>query len=212
LGFVNVHASILPKYRGAAPIQWAILNDDSQTGVTIMKIDEGLDTGDILSTSTTPILASDNALSLHDRLAHIGARALVDTLINLRAGRVHPRPQSSAEASYARKITRQDSPLDWSAPARSLWNKVRALVPWPGTSTSLPAQDKPILLKIWDAEPIPLTHGSPGEIVSASPAGIDVACGKDALRLRTVQREGARKMSAAEFLAGYPLQPGQRLG
>jgi methionyl-tRNA formyltransferase len=212
MGFINVHASLLPKYRGAAPIQWAILNGDSQTGVTIMRIDEGLDTGDILSTATTPILDTDNATSLHDRLAQIGARALLDTINDLRDGSAQPRPQPHAEASYARKITRQDSPLDWTAHARHLWNKVRALVPWPGTSTSLPSHGKPMLLKIWEAQPVPHPSGVPGEILSASTAGIDVACTQDALRLLTVQREGGRKMSAAEFLAGHPLQPGQRLG
>jgi methionyl-tRNA formyltransferase len=211
-GFLNVHASLLPKYRGAAPIQWAILNGDQQTGVTIMRIDEGLDTGDILSTSPTPILETDNAQTLHDRLAQIGARLLVDTIAGLQSHRIQPQPQPHDTASYARKITRADGLLDWTAPARSLWNKTRALVPWPATYTSLPGHDKPTLLKIWEAQPFAHTGGSPGEILAASAAGIIVACGDGALQLLCIQREGGRKMSAADFLAGHPLTPGQRLG
>jgi methionyl-tRNA formyltransferase len=212
MGFVNVHASLLPKYRGAAPIQWAILNGDTETGVTIMRIDEGLDTGDILSSCVTPILDTDDARTLHDRLAQIGARLLVDTLTDLAAGRIQPQPQPNDAASYARKITREDGRLDWTSSARGLWNKVRALVPWPGTYTLLPSQNKAALLKVWEADPLDHTAGAPGEILAASPAGITVACGKGALRLRLVQREGGRKMSAADFLSGHPLHPGQRLG
>jgi methionyl-tRNA formyltransferase len=211
-GFVNVHASLLPKHRGAAPIQWAILDGDSQTGVTIMRIDQGLDTGDILSTSATPILDTDNAQTLHDRLAQIGARLLVKTILRFQAGQIQPQPQSNNLASYARKITREDGLLDWTSPARTLWNKTRALVPWPGTFTFLHAHDKPTLLKIWKAEPLDHRGGSPGEILSTSASGISVACGSDALQLQLVQREGGRKMSTTDFLSGHPLKPGQRLG
>lgn len=212
MGFLNVHASILPQYRGAAPIQWAILNGDAETGVTIMRIDEGLDTGDILTTVSTPILDSDNAPTLHDRLAQLGAPLLLQTIADLRANRIQPRPQPHHAATYARKITRQDSPLDWTIPARTLWNRTRALVPWPGTSTLLPGYDQPTLLKVWAAEFFPHSGGAPGEIIAVSNAGIDVACGTDALRLKLVQREGGRKMAAADFLAGHPLHPGQYFG
>ena len=211
-GFLNVHASLLPKYRGAAPIQWAILNGEEQTGVTIMRIDEGLDTGDILSTCTTPILDTDNALSIHDRLAELGAPLLVHTIASFLAGRLQPIPQLHHQASYARKITRADGRLDWSAPARTLWNKVRGLVPWPGTFTSIPAPDKPTLLKVWEAELLPHVEATPGQIITATAAGIDVACANGALRLLRVQGEGGRKMPVADFLAGHPLKPGQRLG
>jgi len=212
MGFLNVHASILPQYRGAAPIQWAILNGDTETVVTIMRIDEGLDTGDILTTVSTPILDTDNAQTLHDRLAQLGAPLLLRTIADLRASRIQPRPQPHDHATYARKISRQDSPLDWTAPARTLWNRIRALVPWPGTSTLLPGCDKPTLLKVWAAELIPHAGGAPGEIIAASNAGIVVACGTDSLRLQMVQREGGRKMPAADFLAGHPLHPGQYFG
>jgi len=211
-GFLNVHASLLPKYRGAAPIQWAILNGEEQTGVTIMRIDEGLDTGDILSTCVTPILDTDNAQTIHDRLAELGAPLLVDTIASFLTGRLQPIPQLHHQASYARKITRADGQLDWTAPARTLWNKVRGLVPWPGTYTSLPTPDKPTLLKVWEAELLPHVEATPAQIIAATAAGIDVACAHGALRLLRVQGEGGRKMPVADFLAGHPLKPGQRLG
>ncbi len=212
LGFLNVHASLLPRYRGAAPIQWAILNGDTHTGVTIMKIDEGLDTGDILSTRDTPILDSDDALTLEERLGQLGASLLIDTLTDLIAGRVQSRAQPGDAASYARKITRADGHLDWNAPARDLWNRARALVPWPGTYTLLPDHFQNRILKIWKAEPLQIVSGVPGEILSASSGEFTVACRIGALRLHLVQCEGGRKMSARDFLAGHPLQPGQRLG
>src|SRR3989442_1238433 len=130
-GGVNVHASLLPKYRGAAPIQWAILNDERETGVTIMKMDEGLDTGDLLALQATPIAPADNAQTLRNRLGMIGAGLLVKTVPEYIAGTIVPRKQPQAGASYARKITKEDGRLDWTQPARSLWNRVRALVPWP---------------------------------------------------------------------------------
>jgi methionyl-tRNA formyltransferase len=211
-GFLNVHASLLPKYRGAAPIQWAILDGEEQTGVTIMRIDVGLDTGDILSTGTTPILDTDNAQTVHDRLAEMGAPLLVNTIASFRTGRLQPIPQLHHQASYARKITRADGRLDWTVPARTLWNKVRGLVPWPGTYTSLSALDKPTLLKVWEAELLPHVEATPGRIIAATAAGIDVACGNGALRLLRVQGEGGRKMPVADFLAGHPLKPGQQFG
>jgi methionyl-tRNA formyltransferase len=211
LGFLNVHASLLPQYRGAAPIQWALLNGDPKTGVTIMKLDHGLDTGPILSQRTTPIHDSDNALSLHDRLAQLGAQLLIETLPPYTAGQLSPQKQPLANASYARKISRDDARIDWYRPALQLWNQSRALLPWPGTFTHLPHQPNPLLLKIWETEPVPTPPSNPGRILNLSPAGILIACGQNALRLRVVQPEGRRRMSAAEFLAGHPLQPGQSL-
>src|SRR5436190_17038049 len=151
-GCLNVHTSLLPKFRGAAPIQWAILNDERETGVTIMKMDEGLDTGDLLASQSTPVTPADNAQTLHDRLATIGAGLLSKTILDYVAGRTVPRKQPQTGASYARKITKEDGRLDWTQPARGLWNRVRALVPWPGTYTFLSAEPKPSLLKIWQAE------------------------------------------------------------
>ena len=210
-GCLNVHASLLPKYRGAAPIQWAILNDERETGVTIMKMDEGLDTGDLLASQSTSITPADNAQTLHERLAMIGAGLLVKTIPEYVAGEIVPRKQPQTGASYARKIARDDGRLDWTQPARSLWNRVRALVPWPGTYTFLSAEPKPHLLKIWQAEVADRSSDSPGEVLDTSRNGIVVACGQQALRIIELQREGGRRMSAQDFLAGHALGIGERL-
>lgn len=211
-GCVNVHASLLPKYRGAAPIQWAILNDERETGVTIMKMDQGLDTGDILSQRATAIVSDDNAQTLHDRLAAMGAALLLETIPDYVAGKIVSRKQPEEEASYARKITKADGHLDWTQPARSVWNRVRAFVPWPGAYTFLSAETKSELLKIWQAEPVEQSSDSPGKILVAANDGIVVACGQQALRILALQRQGGRRLTAREFLAGYSLSAGQQLG
>ena len=208
-GCLNVHASLLPKYRGAAPIQWAILNDEPETGVTIMKMDAGLDTGDILAQANTPIQPGDTSETLHDRLAGMGAELLASTIPEYVARRISPRPQPSTGASSAPKIKKEDGHLDWGQPARTLWNRVRALVPWPGAFTLLPAQPQPHLLKIWHAEPADCS-GPPGEILRADKTGVVVGCGSGALRILELQREGARRLAAGPFLAGHPLSPGLR--
>jgi methionyl-tRNA formyltransferase len=209
-GCLNVHASLLPRYRGAAPIQSAILNNESETGVTIMKMDAGLDTGDIVSIATTPILPEDNAQTLHDRLAHIGAELLVKTVADYTSGRVTPRPQPAEGASYAGKITREDGRIDWTLPARAIWNRVRAFTPWPGAYTFHATSAGQRLIKIWQATMEAQAAGSPGMILRADKAGIVVACGQQALRILQLQREGGRRLGAVEFLAGYPLASGDR--
>ncbi len=209
-GCLNVHTSLLPKYRGAAPIQWAILNDDRQTGVTIMKMDASLDTGDILSQEHTAVFDQDDAQTLHERLAGIGARLLLQTIGPFVTGLLPARPQSADGISYARKIVKADGLIDWSNPARTVWNQVRGLVPWPGAFTSLPAP-QPSLLKIWRADIVEVS-AVPGEIASADKHGIVVGCGLHSLRLLVLQREGARRLGPQEFLAGYPLVRGQRFG
>jgi len=211
-GGVNVHASLLPKYRGAAPIQWAILNGDVETGVTIMKMAAGLDSGDILSRRSVPIFPEDNSAALHERLAVLGAELLVPTILEYTSGRITPRPQVESEASYARKITKEDGRLDWTQPARTLWNQVRAFTPWPGAFTTLSETSARRLLKIFRATIEDNRHGPPGEILQADKTGLIVACGQGALRLHELQLEGGRKMTAAELLAGHPLQPGTKLG
>jgi methionyl-tRNA formyltransferase len=212
LGCINVHTSLLPKYRGAAPIQYAILEDQPETGVTIMKMDAGLDTGDILTQTETPIRAEDNAQTLHDRLAQLGAELLVRTIPDLAAGKVTPQPQNPDHASYARKITKEDGHLDWKQPARVLWNRIRAFTPWPGAFTFLPAEGKRgAMLKVWSAQIEPDRSGAPGEILQADKAGLVIACGQQSLRVLELQREGARRMRPHEFLIGYPLTSGQRL-
>lgn len=209
-GCLNVHTSLLPKYRGAAPIQWAILNGDAETGVTIMKMDIGLDTGDIVTQARTPIYPDDTAETLHDRLARLGADLLVQTIPDYVAGKIEPRPQPANGVCYASKITRQDGQIDWRLPADAILNRMRALSPWPGLFTHLPAQPRPHLLKIWQAQRVELS-GPPGEILKADKAGIIVACGQGAIRISQLQREGGRCLTAGEFLAGHPLPPGQRL-
>jgi methionyl-tRNA formyltransferase len=208
-GCLNVHTSLLPKYRGAAPIQWAILNGDTETGVTIMKMDVGLDTGDILTQRTTPIRDEDNAATLHDRLAQLGAELLVQTILDYVAGRIPSQPQDAAHATHVGKIKKEDGRIDWQQPARAIWNRIRAFTPWPGAFTFLPGPPQPQLLKIWGAE-IVAQSGPPGEILQAEKTGLFIGCGQDALRVTVLQREGGRRMSAADFLTGQPLKAGQQ--
>jgi methionyl-tRNA formyltransferase len=209
-GCLNVHTSLLPKYRGAAPIQRAILDGETETGVTIMKMDVGMDTGAILAQEKNPIEPADNSQTLHDRLARLGAALLVRTIPEYVAGKIQPRAQPAEDVSYAAKIKKQDGEIDWNQSARAIWNRVRALTPWPGAFTHLPSQGQSQLLKIWEAAPAELS-GSAGEILQADKSGIVIGCGEGSLRVQTLQREGGRRMSAAEFLAGCPLARGTRL-
>jgi len=208
-GCINVHTSLLPKYRGAAPIQWAILNGDAVTGVTIMKMDVGMDTGDILTAENTAIGDEDNGETLHDRLAGLGASLLVKTIPEYVAGSIQPRPQPGEGASYAPKIKKEHGLIDWRQPARTIWNRVRGLVPWPGAFTHLPNRAQ--MLKVWAAG-VMEGAGQPGVILEADKHGIAVGCGQGVLILHELQREGGRRLTAEQFLAGHPLKPGQRLG
>jgi methionyl-tRNA formyltransferase len=210
-GCLNVHTSLLPKYRGAAPIQWAILNGDRETGVTIMKMNAGLDTGDIVSLERTPIHDSDTAQTLHDRLAVLGGALLVRAIPDYVAGKITPQPQPAEGITYARKIEKEDGKLDWSRPARALWNRVRGLTPWPGTFTFLQRAPSPVLLKILRAEPLDSPAGEAGQMLSAGRDGIVVACGEGALRILELQREGGKRLTAQQFLTGFPLQPGEKM-
>jgi methionyl-tRNA formyltransferase len=209
-GCINVHTSLLPKYRGAAPIQWAILNDEYETGVTIMKMDAGMDTGAILTQEKILIHESDDAQSLHHRLATIGAELLVRTIPDYVTGKIEARAQPAEGVSYAPKIKKADGEIDWTQPARAIWNRVRGLVPWPGAYTHVSAEPKPYLLKIWEAETVRET-GSPGQIMSADKSGIVVGCGQESLRVRQLQLEGGKRLNAQQFLSGHPLTPGQFL-
>jgi methionyl-tRNA formyltransferase len=208
-GCLNVHTSLLPKYRGAAPIQWAILNDEPQTGITIMKMDAGLDTGDILSQEKTPIQPEDDSETLHERLAKMGAELLVRTIPEYVAGRINPRAQPAEGVTHAPKIKKQDGAIDWTQPARANWNRVRGLIPWPGAFTTLGKEKS--LLKIWRSQVVEVP-GAPGQILQADKTGLIVGCGRDSLRILTVQREGGRRLSVQEFLTGHPLKPGEHLG
>jgi methionyl-tRNA formyltransferase len=210
-GCLNVHTSLLPKYRGAAPIQWAILNDEKETGVTIMRMDAGLDTGDILALTTTPISMQDTGQTVYDRLAKIGGKLLVSTILPYVRGEITPRQQPKEGATYAPKIKKQDGQIDWTQPARDVWNRVRALIPWPGAFTSMKDGGVTRLLKIWASDFLDQT-GSAGEVIAAGNEGIVVGCGTGALRLRELQKEGGKRITASQFLAGNRLAAGQRLG
>jgi methionyl-tRNA formyltransferase len=203
-GCVNVHASLLPKYRGAAPIQWAILNDEPATGVTIMKMAAGLDTGDILTQEVTSIGSDETAAQLHERLAILGAGLLVATLPAFVAGAIQPTPQDNAAATLARKISREDGRINWSDTATAVRNRMRAFTPWPGAYVDLTLHGKARLVKFWRGVVEPF-QGQPGQVLQADRNALVVACGRDALRIEELQVEGGRKMTAAEFLAGHPL-------
>jgi methionyl-tRNA formyltransferase len=207
-GCINVHTSLLPKYRGAAPIQRAIADGEAGTGVTIMQMDAGLDTGPVLSTRRTPILPADDAQTLHDRLAQLGAELLVETIPDFVAGNISPQPQPAAGFTYAAKIKKEEGQIEWGRPAVEIWNRLRAFTPWPGAFTFLPAEPRPHLLKIWKAEVVEKS-GAPGVILSADKTGIVVGCGRGALRILELQREGGRRMNTAEFLAGHRLHGGE---
>lgn len=212
-GCLNVHTSLLPKYRGAAPIQWSILNGDPETGVTIMKMNAGLDTGDIVATERTPIRSDDNSQTLHDRLAKIGGTLLAQVMPDYVTGKITPQPQPEQGSTYARKIKKDDGQLDWAQPSTVLWNRVRGLTPWPGTFTHL-QRTPPVLLKVHKVEVLPATEslGTSGQILGADRAGIVVACGAGALRILELQREGGKRLAVDPFLSGFPIHQGERLG
>ena len=208
-GCLNVHTSLLPKYRGAAPIQWAIADGEPETGVTIMKMDAGLDTGAILSTHRTPILPTDDSQILHDRLAQLGAELLIETISTFVAGRISPQAQPAEGSTYAAKIKKEDGRIDWNLSAQKIWNRLRAFTPWPGAFTFLKTELKPQLLKIWKVEVVGKS-GIAGTILSADKTGIVVGCGENALRILELQREGGKRLTAEQFLAGFPLKVGDR--
>jgi methionyl-tRNA formyltransferase len=208
-GCVNVHTSLLPKYRGASPIQSAILNGETETGVTIMKMDAGLDTGEIISQTRTPILPEDNSQTLHDRLAQLGAQLLVETIPDFVAGKILPKLQPGEGVTYAAKIKKEDGRIDWNLSAQEILNRLRAFTPWPGAFTFLKTEEKSQLLKIWKAE-VSGDNGQTGTVLSADKNGIVVVCGKNALRILELQREGGRRLTAQEFLAGNPLKVGEK--
>lgn len=209
-GCLNVHTSLLPKYRGAAPIQWAILDGEAVTGVTIMQMDAGLDTGDILTQASTPINADDNSQTLHDRLALLGAELLTRTIPQVADGTVRPQKQPAEGSTYARKIIKEDGRLDFNQPAQQLWNKIRAFTPWPGAFTHQTVDGKPRLLKIWQAEVVDNLSGEPATLLQADKSGLVVACGEKALRIVQLQREGGKRLAPQEFLSGNPLQAGEK--
>ncbi|WP_018953629.1 methionyl-tRNA formyltransferase [Thioalkalivibrio sulfidiphilus] len=207
-GCLNIHASLLPRWRGAAPIQRAILAGDAETGVTLMQMAPGLDTGDMLLKAVTPIGPADTAQDLHDRLAEQGAQLLLVCLEDLQAGRLRPEPQDEALATYAEKLSKAEAELDWFLSAAVLDRQVRAFNPWPVAYTHLDGET----LRIWAAEPVAsAVTATPGSVVAEGPQGIDVATGEGLLRLNRIQFPGGRPLTAAQVVAGRSLL-GKRLG
>lgn len=209
MGCLNIHASLLPRWRGAAPIHRAIEAGDAQTGITIMQMDEGLDTGDILAMQTQAIAPGDTTGSLHDRLAVIGGRLLVDTLQGLLKGTAQATPQPIQGVTYAEKISKAEAALDWAQPAELLARKVRAFNPFPGAHTLLVGE----VLKIWQAQPLPdQSTGAPGTVLQASSEGVVVQTGDGLLALTQLQSPGGKRLAAADWLHGHSMHPGTVLG
>ena len=214
LGCVNVHASLLPRWRGAAPIQHAILAGGPETGVSIMQMDVGLDTGPVLCRAACPIREDDTGGSLHDTLAALGAVAVLEALTTLAAGNAHAEPQDEAMATHAGRIAKIDGLIDWSRPAQILERQVRALNPWPVAYTSVPAagqrgDDAGQRLRIWNARVVECGDGmTPGTVLASGAWGIDVATGRDALRILTLQAPGKRAMNSGDYLNAHALTAG----
>jgi len=209
MGIINVHASLLPKYRGAAPIQWAIARGETVTGITTMRIDAGLDTGDILLQRETLIGPEETAAELAARLAPMGAELLIETLEGLCAGTIAPRPQDHAQATLAPLLKKEDGRIDWNLPAREIFNRVRGLIPWPGTYTEFRGG----LLHIWRCRPAEDQIEGPPGLAKRAGRRLLARCGDGAcLELLEVQPEGRKRMNAEAFLNGYPLSENERFG
>ena len=221
-GCINVHASLLPAYRGAAPIQWAVMNGDEVSGVTIMKMDEGLDTGDMLTKVEVPLAADETGGSLFDKLAAAGAKLLVETLPKLEKGEVTPEKQPEISTTeYARMIKKEDGKIDWTKSAVEIERQIRAMSPWPSAFTKVNGKN----LKIWDAKVIAMFGGdlfskipgqnptkSAGKVWVADETGLHVKTGDGILVIEELQLEGKKRMKTADFLRGYAIEPGTRLG
>jgi methionyl-tRNA formyltransferase len=202
-GCLNIHASLLPRWRGAAPIQRAILAGDASTGITIMQMDAGLDTGDMLSIHTTPITAQDNAQTLHDKLAAQGAQAIVQALSNLSA---LPRQVQPADGvTYAEKLSKEEALIDWTESAAHLDLKIRAFNPFPSAQSTLNGS----MIKLWRATPVQ-ESGTAGTIIAIDKEAITIACGSGALRITELQKSGGKRLSTPAFLAGTPLEVGMQ--
>jgi len=205
-GAWNIHASLLPRWRGAAPIQRALLAGDRETGVSIMQMDAGLDTGPVLARRTLPIAAEEDSGTLHDKLAALGAEMMVAALGSIEGGKAQPEPQPATGATYAAKMQKRETVLDWSRSAAELERAIRAFRPAPGASTLLGAES----VKVWRAFCVE-GRGSPGQVLRSEP-DLVVACGEGALQLLELQRAGGKRLEAEQFLRGRALAPGARFG
>lgn len=210
-GCINIHASLLPAYRGAAPIQWAVLNGEKESGVTIMQMDKGLDTGDMLLKRSVELSPTETGDSLHDKLMHLGAELIVEALSKLEKGELVPEKQKDELSSYAKKLTKAMGQIDWSKDAVSLERWIRGLNSWPSAYTFFGGKT----LKIWEAQ-VAEENGAqkaePGQVVSVSREGFTVACGQGALQILSLQLEGKKRVLTREFLLGYQVEPGMILG
>lgn len=210
-GCINIHASLLPAYRGAAPIQWAVLNGEKESGVTIMQMDKGLDTGDMLLKRSVELSPTETGDSLHDKLMHLGAELIVEALSKLEKGELVPEKQKDELSSYAKKLTKAMGQIDWSKDAVSLERWIRGLNSWPSAYTFFGGRT----LKIWEAQ-VAEENGAqkaePGQVVSVSREGFTVACGQGALQILSLQLEGKKRVLTREFLLGYQVEPGMILG
>lgn len=205
LGCLNIHASLLPRWRGAAPIHRAIEAGDARTGITIMQMDAGLDTGDMLLEESLAITPNDTTGTLHDRLAPMGARLIVEAVTLAASGGLVRRPQPLAGVTYAHKIDKAEAAIDWRRPAPEIERRLRAFDPFPGATAQIDGET----IKCWHATLAPGT-GTPGELIAIDDAGITVACGEGALRLDSLQRAGGKRLPAAQFLQGRPMTNGSR--
>jgi len=209
-GGINVHASLLPKYRGSAPIQWAIINNEQETGLTTMFMDEGMDTGPILLQQKVPIRAGETAGELHDRLSGLAPALLLKTLKGLAEGGIEPIEQNESAATYTSKLTKEDGQLDWSWPAERLCGLIRGLDPWPGAFTV----HKGKMLKLYRCSLAETRAGGlvPGRIRGLTEKGLEIDTGKGAIRVREIQAPGKKRMTVQEFMRGSPMAPGSIIG
>lgn len=208
-GCMNVHASLLPAYRGAAPIQWSVINGDPETGVTTMRMDAGMDTGDILLQERIRIAPDETGGSLFDKLAAAGGALCVKTLEQIQDGSIHPIRQDHEAATYTRMISKKDGQIDFSLPAKQIECLIRGMNPWPSAYTYIDQK----ILKLWNADVIiPKEQYEPGEVFDVTKDSFCVAAGKDALKILSLQLEGKKRMDTADFLRGFSLKNGDRLG
>jgi methionyl-tRNA formyltransferase len=209
-GCINVHGSLLPKYRGAGPIQWAIINGETETGITTMVMDEGMDTGAMLLQEAIPIAPDDTADTLSPRLADLGGRLLIETIARLKAGTLSPRPQDASQVTFAPLLKKEDGAIDWALPARILANRVRGLSPWPGAYTTVTGGDR---WAIWRARAIPgSVTKPPGTIIAVTTDAIHVATGEGVLAVTELQPTNSRRMAVSQYLPGHPTAVGLQLG
>ncbi|HSQ92442.1 MAG TPA: methionyl-tRNA formyltransferase [Nitrospiraceae bacterium] len=210
LGCINVHGSLLPKYRGAGPIQWAIINGETETGITTMLMDEGMDTGTMLLQESIPITSEDTAGTLSPRLAELGGKLLVETIARLKGGTLVPQPQDSSQATLAPLLKKEDGMIDWALPAIALANRVRGLAPWPGAYTTVAGGDR---WTIWRALALPgPATKPPGVVIAITADAIHVATGEGILAVMELQPANSRRMTVSQYLAGHPITVGLQLG